>query len=77
MNPIRSEVGEKTPKNIYFLGLTHFYKLKMLRRWPEKLVLSGKLEPRNCENGGPGRGFLPRSRRPKFQNFLATLGSLR
>ena len=64
---------EKKFQKIYFLGLTNFYKLKMLRRWPEKLVLSGKLEPRNCENGGSVRGFLPLTGRPKLQNFLAPL----
>ena len=35
--------------------------------------MGGKSDPRNWKNGGPGRAFLPRSRRPKFQNFLAPL----
>ena len=42
-----SEVGEKNSKNVLFWGVPNFYELKMLRIWPQKLVLSGKWDPRN------------------------------
>ena len=63
--------SEKKFQKCHFLWFSNFNELKMLRIRPEKVVLRGKWDPRNRKNRGPGRGFLPRSRRPKFQNFLA------